>query len=81
MIETEATSAADLIAAIDDGSKVALVTAPLGVDTIEDAFDSTGLKLLPITGWTDGGNLVKYPFPAPDPYTRGVRMLFNSTPS
>ncbi len=62
LIATDAASAADLIAAIDDGSKVALVAAPLGLDAIEDAFDGAGLQLLPITGWTDGSNLVKYPF-------------------
>ncbi|WP_299848436.1 glycine betaine ABC transporter substrate-binding protein [uncultured Roseovarius sp.] len=62
LIAIEASSATDLIAAIDDGSKVALVAAPLGIDAIEDAFDGAGLRLLPINGWTDGGNLVKYPF-------------------
>ncbi len=62
VIATDAANATDLIAAIEDTGQVALISAPLGIDAVEDAFDGAGLKLLPVTGWTDGGNLVKYPF-------------------
>ncbi|WP_306114231.1 MULTISPECIES: glycine betaine ABC transporter substrate-binding protein [unclassified Roseovarius] len=62
LVATDAASAAELIAAIADAGQVALISGPLGLDVVENAFDGAGLKLLPITGWTDGGNLVKYPF-------------------
>lgn len=62
VVATDAANATDLIAAIEDNAQVALISAPLGIDAVEDAFDGAGLKLLPVTGWTDGGNLVKYPF-------------------
>ncbi|MEO0566424.1 MAG: glycine betaine ABC transporter substrate-binding protein [Pseudomonadota bacterium] len=63
LVTSDAASVADMIAAIDTGGgAVALVAAPLGTDALEAAFTEAGLKLLPIGGWTDGPNLVKYPF-------------------
>lgn len=58
---TAATTLAELLAGVDDG-KVAIIAAPASESALRDAFDEGGLKLLPIAGWEDGGNLVKYPF-------------------
>ena len=59
---TDATSAADLLALLDAKGKVVVIHAPVGSDVIEDAFADADLRLLPVDGWTEGGNLVKYPF-------------------
>ncbi len=59
---TDASSAADIVAALDGANQVALVMAPLGHNPLEDAFDDSGLKLLPVANWSTGANLVKYPF-------------------
>lgn len=58
---TDATTAAELLAALGGGA-VAVIAAPVGLDPLEDAFEEGGLKLLPIEDWEAGGNLVKYPF-------------------
>ena len=51
----------DLVADLTDG-KVALIAAPIGDNALEALFDAGGLKLLPVTGWEQGDNLVRYPF-------------------
>ncbi|MCU9847514.1 hypothetical protein OEZ60_05795 [Defluviimonas sp. WL0024] len=59
---TDATSAGDLLTLLDAKGKVAVLPAPVGSDMIAAAFSSAELKLLPVDGWTQGANLVKYPF-------------------
>ncbi|MFN3211462.1 MAG: hypothetical protein ACE369_21205, partial [Roseovarius sp.] len=57
----DAAGPSDLIDDLPAGT-IAVIAAPAGENRLEDAFEAGGLKLLPITGWEDGGNLVKYPF-------------------
>lgn len=59
---TDAARAGDLIALLDAKGKVVVIPAPVGSDMIEDAFADTDVRLLPVDGWIEGGNLVKYPF-------------------
>ena len=56
-------STGGLIAKVKDKSAdVAIVFAPEGDAALAKVFDEGGLRLLPIEGWTEGGNLVRYPF-------------------
>ena len=60
----EVDSVATLVAAVADGSAdVALVPAPEGSQSLNAALTETdGLRLLAISGWNEGANLVRYPF-------------------
>ncbi len=56
-------SAAALAAQVRDGSvDTAIVFAPEGDNALVAAFAEGGLRLLPILGWNEGANLVRYPF-------------------
>lgn len=61
IVPTDATALTDLLSNLS-GAQVAVIAAPSGENALEDAFEKGGLKLLPVTGWEDEGNLVKYPF-------------------
>lgn len=60
----EADSAAAMIAAVAGGeADAAVIPAPEGDKGLIDALNATdGLRLLAITGWNEGANLVRYPF-------------------
>lgn len=58
---SDAAAPGDILAGLS-GAQVAVIAAPPGENRLEAAFEEGGLKLLPVTGWEDGGNLVKYPF-------------------
>ena len=63
-VTVEAESAAAMIAAVADGqASAAVIPAPEGDKGLIDALAGTdGLRLLPVTGWNEGANLVRYPF-------------------
>ncbi len=46
----------------DDGENVAVVFAPEGDRALIDAFAKGSFRLLNISGWSDGANLVRFPF-------------------
>ncbi len=62
LVPTEAASVADMTGAVDGPGKVAVIPVPLGDNALDDVLEAGGLKLLPVAGWTEGANLVKYPF-------------------
>ena len=56
-------STGGLVAKVRDKSAdVAIVFAPEGDAALAKVFGEGGLRLLPIEGWNEGGNLVRYPF-------------------
>lgn len=60
---TEASTTADLLAALGDGApEAAIVFAPEGDRGLVSAMAVGGFRLLSITGWEDGANLLTYPF-------------------
>ncbi|MEM6932090.1 MAG: glycine betaine ABC transporter substrate-binding protein [Pseudomonadota bacterium] len=63
---TDATSPSELIAGLAEGSsEAAIVFSPQGDRALIDALDAGTYRLLPVLGWSDGPNLVKYPFMRP----------------
>ncbi|MEQ8655660.1 MAG: glycine betaine ABC transporter substrate-binding protein [Kiloniellales bacterium] len=46
----------------DEGGNVAVVFAPEGDRALIDAFAKGSYRLLNISGWSDGANLVRFPF-------------------
>ncbi|MEM9013170.1 MAG: glycine betaine ABC transporter substrate-binding protein [Pseudomonadota bacterium] len=59
-------STEDLLAGLGEGStEAAIVFAPEGDRAIIDALADGTLRLLPVLNWSDGPNLVKYPFMRP----------------
>ncbi len=59
-------SVADLLGRLGDGStEAAIVFAPEGDRALVDAFESGNYRLLSVSGWSGGPNLVKYPFLRP----------------
>ena len=62
LTSSDAASAGDLLAQLDAKGKIAVIPAPIGSDVVKEAFAGAELKLLPVEGWTEGANLVKYPF-------------------
>lgn len=63
LLPQEDGSTAGLAAKVrDKTADVAIVFAPEGDAALVSAFGEGGLRLLPIEGWNEGGNLVRYPF-------------------
>ncbi len=63
LIEIESGAAADLIAAVKDGNADAAVVVTIAGDAAVDAvFSVGGLTLLPVEGWKEGANLVRFPY-------------------
>ena len=63
LVEEGDASAAGLVAKVLDGSaEVAIVFAPEGDSDLVAALAQGGMLLLPITGWNEGANLVRFPY-------------------
>lgn len=59
-------STADLLAGLTEGStEAAIVFSPPGDRALIDALGAGDYRLMPILNWSDGANLVKYPFMRP----------------
>ena len=61
----QSTDVAALTGALGDGD-VAVITSPEGSRNILNAFIGGNLELVPLDGWSDGANLVRFPFLRPD---------------
>lgn len=54
---------AELVGAVVEGNAdAALVFAPQGDSALVAAFGENSLRLLPVEGWSEGANLVRFPF-------------------
>jgi glycine betaine/choline ABC-type transport system substrate-binding protein len=63
VLEEADASAAGLTGKIrDGGADIAIVFAPEGDSELVAAMDEGSMRLLSITGWNEGANLVRYPF-------------------
>ncbi len=60
--EDDATAQALAKKVRDGTADIGLVFAPEGNSEIVEAFSEGGMRLVPVTGWTDGPNLVRYRF-------------------
>ncbi len=56
------TTAALLDQVKPDSNDVAVVFTPEGDRALVDAFGAGNFRLLPVSGWNEGANLVRYPF-------------------
>lgn len=45
---------------------VAVILSPEGGRQLQNLFSEGGYRLMPLSGWTEGANLVRYPFLRPD---------------
>ena len=63
-VPVEGGSTAEMVAAVVDAkADAAVIPAPAGDKALIDALDATdGLRLIAITGWNEGANLVRFPF-------------------
>ncbi|WP_282609255.1 glycine betaine ABC transporter substrate-binding protein [Pelagibius sp. Alg239-R121] len=63
VVPGEVENTAALLAKLTDGSAdAALVSAPEGDSALLASFADTSFRLLPIEGWNEGANLVRFPF-------------------
>ena len=62
IVPNDVTAIGDLISTLGNAADVVLVAAPIGDRALAQVFDAGDVRLLPIEGWADGGNLIKYPF-------------------
>ncbi|GAB5467079.1 MAG: hypothetical protein Kilf2KO_01090 [Rhodospirillales bacterium] len=60
---TDADTTESLVAGLDpEGNDVAVVFAPEGDRALVEAFSDGGHRLLKVDGWSEGANLVRFPF-------------------
>jgi glycine betaine/choline ABC-type transport system substrate-binding protein len=64
MTNVDTDTAADMVAMVaDGGADAAIIVVPPGNRDMTEALASTpGLRLMAISGWSEGANLVRYPF-------------------
>ena len=64
LMPVEADGAAAMVAAVADGTAdAAVVPAPEGNKSLAEALtEAEGVRLLAVSGWSEGANLVRYPF-------------------
>ncbi|MEO1190833.1 MAG: glycine betaine ABC transporter substrate-binding protein [Pseudomonadota bacterium] len=63
LVPGDGDSTADLVGRLDpEGQEVAVVFAPQGDRALVDAFGDGGHRLLKVDGWSEGANLVRFPF-------------------
>jgi len=65
------TADVDALAAETGSDGVAVVMSPEGGRQLQNLFSRGGHRLLPLPGWTEGANLVRYPFLRPDSIAAG----------
>ncbi|TQV80397.1 glycine betaine ABC transporter substrate-binding protein [Denitrobaculum tricleocarpae] len=79
LVPGEADTTSALLANLTSGgADAALVSAPEGDSALLASFADTSFRLLPIDGWSDGANLVRFPFIRQNRISRRVyRGQFN----